>query len=173
VLRDPVDTRRMFATTGQGLYRTDDSGRHWSRLNTLVGNGYTVPIAQHPDRPERLLVGAAEQGPPAWRGPRGPRTGPFTASRYSRNVSDAGAHAWVLRSEDGGDTWQLLGDNGLPSGYAYMISGLAFSDDADVAFATYTDGTVYRTVDAGQSWAKVMDGPSETFGVVILPRADS
>ena len=162
----------MFATTGQGLYRTNDGGRFWSRLNTLVGNGYTVPIAQHPERPDRLLVGAAENGPPAWRGPRGPRTGPFTASRYSRNLNDGGANAWVLRSEDAGDSWQLLSDNGLPTAHPYMISGLAFDHDhPDVAFATYTDGGVFASTDAGQSWSKVMDGPAETFGVVILPRA--
>jgi len=169
LIRDPRSTERMFATTGQGLYRTVDGGRWWSRLNTLVGNGYTVPIAQHPSRPDRMLVGAAENGPPAWKGPRGPRTGPFTASRYSRNVNDNGANAWVLRSEDGGDTWQLLADNGLPSGQPYMISGLAFDPtNPDMAFATYTDGSVFGSVDAGQSWTNVMDGPSETFGLVLF-----
>lgn len=172
LIRDPRSTERMFATTGQGLYRTDDGGRFWSRLNTLVGNGYTVPIAQHPARPERLLVGAAENGPPAWKGPRGPRTGPFTASRYSRNLNDGGANAWVLRSDDSGDSWNLLSDNGLPTAHPYMISGLAIApDNPDVAFATYTDGGIYASTDAGQSWSKVMDGPSETFGLQILSRA--
>ena len=52
---------------------------------------------------------------PAWKGPKGPRTGPFTASRYSRDLSEqmGGAHAWVVRSDDGGNTWRTL-DNGLP-----------------------------------------------------------
>jgi len=78
----------------------------------------------------------------------------------------------VLRSGDSGDTWQLLSDNGLPTAYPFMISGLAIDPgNPDVAFATYTDGGVYGSVDTGQSWTKVMDGPSETFGVVILPRA--
>jgi photosystem II stability/assembly factor-like uncharacterized protein len=172
LIRDPRNTQRMFATTGQGLYRTDDGGRWWTRLDTLVGNGYTVPIAQHPNRPERILVGAAENGPPAWRGPRGPRTGPFTASRYSRNLNDGGAQAWVLRSENSGDRWQLLADNGLPPANPYMISGLAFDpDNPDLAFATYTDGGVYGSIDAGQSWTKLIGGPGETFGPVTLPRA--
>jgi hypothetical protein len=66
----------------------------------------------------------------------------------------------------------LLADNGLPTANAYMISGLAFDlDNPDVAFATYTDGGVYGSVDGGQSWTKLIDGPGETFGVLVLPRA--
>jgi len=63
LLRDPRDSLRMFATTGQGLYRTDNGGHWWTRLSTLVGNGYTVPIAQHPDRPQRLLVAPPRMDP--------------------------------------------------------------------------------------------------------------
>jgi photosystem II stability/assembly factor-like uncharacterized protein len=103
-------------------------------------------------------------------GPKGPRTGPFTASRYSRDLSEqvGGAHAWVLRSDDGGDAWRVL-DNGLPAGNPYMISGLAI-DPRDPArvLATYTDGSVYASTDAGDVWGKVMQGPAELFGVVIL-----
>jgi photosystem II stability/assembly factor-like uncharacterized protein len=170
LLRDPLRPRRVFATTGRGTYRTDDSGKQWKRLEYGIGGGYAVPIAMHPDRPERLLIGAAEQGPPAWKGPKGPRTGPFTASRYSRDLSEqvGGAHAWVLRTEDAGETWQTL-ENGLPAAYPYMISGLAIDPrDPDSVFATYTDGSVFASTDGGSSWTAIMHGPPEMFGVVLL-----
>jgi photosystem II stability/assembly factor-like uncharacterized protein len=142
----------------------------WTRLEYGIGGGYAVPIAQHATLPDRVFVGAAEQGPPAWMGPKGPRTGPFTASRYSRDLSQqvGGAHAWVLRSDDSGDTWRVL-DNGLPSAHPYMISGLAIDQgDAERVLATYTDGSVYASTDAGDSWRKVMQGPPELFGLVIV-----
>jgi photosystem II stability/assembly factor-like uncharacterized protein len=170
LLRDPRGADRMLATTGRGTYRTSDGGASWARLEYGIGGGYAVPIAQHATRPERVFVGAAEQGPPAWMGPKGPRTGPFTASRYSRDLSQqvGGAHAWVLRSDDGGDAWQVL-DKGLPSAHPYMISGLAIDPgDAESVFATYTDGSVYASTDAGDSWRKVMQGPPELFGLVIV-----
>jgi photosystem II stability/assembly factor-like uncharacterized protein len=170
LLRDPRGRERMLATTGRGTYRTDNSGASWTRLEYGIGGGYAVPIAQHPDRPERVYVGAAENGPPAWKGPKGPRTGPFTASRYSRDLSEqvGGAHAWVLRSDDGGDTWRVL-EQGLPGGNPFMISGLAIDPrDAERVFATYTDGSVYASTDSGESWRKIMQGPAELFGVVIV-----
>ncbi|MBV9600406.1 MAG: hypothetical protein JOZ87_26650 [Chloroflexi bacterium] len=170
LVRDPRRTERLFATTGRGTYRTDDGGQHWRRLEYGIGGGYAVPIALHPDGPERLFVGAAENGPPAWKGPKGPRTGPFTASRYSRDLSEqvGGAHAWVLRTEDAGETWHKL-ENGLPTEYPYMISGLAIDPaDPDAVYATYTDGSVFASSDAGSSWSKLMQGPPETFGIVLF-----
>jgi photosystem II stability/assembly factor-like uncharacterized protein len=160
----------MFATTGRGTYRTDDGGSHWTRLDYGIGGGYAVPIALHPSRPDRVFVGAAENGPPAWMGPKGPRTGPFTASRHSRDLSEklGGAHAWVVRSDDGGASWQTL-SSGLPPANPYMVSGLAIdARDADRVFALYTDGSVYGSSDAGDTWTRLMQGPSELFGMVIL-----
>jgi hypothetical protein len=50
-----------------------------------------------------------------------------------------------------------------------MISGLAINpNDPDVVFATYTDGGVFASTDAGSSWTKLMQGPTETFGVVLF-----
>jgi photosystem II stability/assembly factor-like uncharacterized protein len=170
LLRDPRRSERMFATTGRGTYRTDNGGANWTRLDYGIGGGYAVPIAMHSDEPERLFVGAAENGPPAWKGPKGPRTGPFTASRYSRDLSEqmGGAHAWAVRSEDGGNTWRTL-ENGLPPANPYMISGLTIDPrNPNCVFATYTDGSVFASTDAGSSWSKLMQGPRELFGMVIL-----
>jgi photosystem II stability/assembly factor-like uncharacterized protein len=170
IVRDPRSRDRMFATTGRGTYRTDDFGQTWTRLEYGIGGGYAVPIAVHRDEPDRLFVGAAENGPPAWKGPKGPRTGPFTASRYSRDLSEqlGGAHASVLRSDDAGASWRVL-EHGLPVANPYMISGLAIDPrNPDAVFATYTDGSVYCSTNAGDTWTKLMQGPPELFGLIIL-----
>ena len=99
-----------------GVYRTQDAGGHWTRLEYGMERGYAVPMAIHRDQPNRLFLGAAHNGPTAWAGPKAARTGPFTASRWSRDMfpQTGGAHAEVLRSDDYGDTWRKLG-NGLPA----------------------------------------------------------
>jgi photosystem II stability/assembly factor-like uncharacterized protein len=170
LLRDTRSRDRMFATTGRGTYRTDNGGGTWTRFEYGIGGGYAVPIAIHQTQPERLFVGAAEYGPPAWKGPKGPRTGPFTASRYSRDLTEqvGGAHAWVLRSDDGGTSWRKL-EHGLPVANPYMISGLTIDPhDPDAVLATYTDGSVFGSTDAGDTWTLVTQGPPELFGIVIV-----
>jgi hypothetical protein len=170
LLRDPRAHDRLLATTGRGTYITENLGQTWQRCEYGIGGGYAVPIAMHPEQPERIFVGAAEQGPPAWKGPKGPRTGPFTASRYSRDLSEqvGGAHAWVVRTTDGGATWSTL-TNGLPEANPYMISGLTIdARNPEVVFATYTDGSVFVSTDGGDSWSKLTQGPAELFGLVVV-----
>src|SRR5205823_10035832 len=62
VLRDPASLDRIYATTGQGLYITDDEGRRWTRPDYGLDQGYAVPMAIHPQMPNRLFLGAAEYG---------------------------------------------------------------------------------------------------------------
>src|SRR5262249_54154389 len=115
----------------------------------------------------RLFLGAAFHGPTAWKGPRAARTGPFTASRYSRDLlaQTGGALAEVLRSEDFGDTWTRL-QNGLPTANPSMISGVDINPlDPDMVFVTYTDGTLYTSDDAGDSWRQVLSVVDRLFGV--------
>ena len=74
--------------------------QHWKRLEYGFERGYAVIMTVHHDRPDRLFVGVAYNGPPAWAGPKAARTGPFTASRWSRDLfrETGGAHAGLLRS---------------------------------------------------------------------------
>jgi photosystem II stability/assembly factor-like uncharacterized protein len=170
VLRDPSSLDRLYAATGYGVFRTDDGGKWWRRLEYGMERGYAVPMAVHPERANRLFLGAAFHGPTAWKGPRAARTGPFTASRYSRDMlaQTGGALAEVLRSEDFGDTWSRL-QNGLPTASPSMISGVDINPlDPDMVFVTYTDGSLYTSDDAGDSWRQVLSGVDRLFGVRVL-----
>jgi hypothetical protein len=124
----------------------------------------------HPAKPDRLLLGAAEHGPPAWVGYRAARTGPFNSPRSSRDVTveTGGAHAAILLSEDRGATWRRLA-NGLPDGNPSMVSSVKFSpDDPDTMFVTYTDGSLYRSQDTGESWRQLLSGIERLYGVCVL-----
>jgi photosystem II stability/assembly factor-like uncharacterized protein len=169
VVRDPSSLDRIYAATGFGTYRTDDGGRSWKRLEYGMERGYAVPLAVHSEKPNRLYVGAGFNGPPAWAGPKAARTGPFTASRWSpdRFPETGGALSEVLRSDDYGDTWRKLG-GGLPAANPYMISGIDISPlDPDMVFVTYTDGTLYASEDAGETWRLILSGIDRLFGVRV------
>jgi len=170
VVRDPASLERIYACTGFGLYLTDNYGQSWQRCQYGLDRGYAVPLAIHPAKPDRLLLGAAEYGPPAWFGPRAARTGPFNSPRAShdRTQETGGAHAAILLSEDRGASWRRL-TAGLPDGNPYMVSSVQFApDDADTMYVTYTDGTLYRSQDAGESWRQLLSGIDRLYGVCVL-----
>lgn len=169
VLRDPSNLERIYASTGFGVFRTDDYGRLWKRLEYGMERGYAVPMAVHPEKPNRLFLGAGYYGPTSWAGAKAARTGPFTASRWSldRFKETGGALSEVLRSDDSGETWRKLA-GGLPSANPYMISGVDINPmDPDMVFATYTDGSLYESEDAGESWRLILSGVERLFGVKV------
>jgi hypothetical protein len=102
VVRHPERLDTIYATSGLGTYRSDDAGGAWTGLDRGMPLRYSVLLAVHPGAPDRLFLGAAEYGPPAWKGHRTPRPGPFNNGRYSRDVSDqvGGAHCTIFRSDD-------------------------------------------------------------------------
>lgn len=167
VVRDPSSLERIYAATGFGTFRTENGGQRWERLEYGFERGYAVPMSVHPARANRLFLGVAYNGPTAWAGPKAARTGPFTASRWSRDMfaQTGGAHAGVLRTEDFGASWVRM-RNGLPEENPYMISGVDISpDDPDTVFATFTDGSAYASDNGGNSWRQIVSGIDRLFGV--------
>jgi hypothetical protein len=171
---DPSDTDRIYATTGRGTYRTDDNGRHWRLLEYGLQSTtrYSMPVAIDPSRPERLFVGfASHGGPPSWKGYRPARVGLYWTSRYSRDTSerDNGAGSMVLRTRDGGDSWEVL-TCGLPPEHAYMVCGLQINPgNPDQVFVAYTDGSVYESRDGGESFVRILEGIEKLVGLRLEP----
>ena len=171
ILRDVERPERLYVTTGQGLYITDDLGRTWTRPDYGLDQGYAVPLAIHPEVPNRIFLGAAEYGPAAWPGFRYARTGPFNSPRSTRDRSGetGGARSAVVRSDDKGATWRRLG-GGLPQSKFEMVSGVVVNpSDPDNLFVTYTDGQVYTSTDAGENWELLLETRDRLYGIVVAP----
>ena len=170
VMRHPTRLETLFASTGIGTYQTNDGGKNWLKCEYGMGRAYAIPMANHPSVPERIFLGAAENGPASWPGYRTVRAGPYNTVKFSRNLSaqTGGAKTQILRSDDAGKTWNRL-EAGLPAGHAHMTCGFAsWPEDADTLCVGYTDGSVYATHDGGQRWRQLDLPESKLYGVRLM-----
>jgi len=170
VTRHPTKLGTLFASTGIGTYRTDDGGRQWEKCQYGMGRAYAIPMANHPAVPDRLFLGAAENGPTSWKGYRTVRAGPYNTIKFSRDTSaeSGGAKTQILRSDDAGKTWEFL-NNGLPASYEHMTCGFAaHPDDSNTLCVAYTDGSIYASNDAGENWRRLLVSAPKLYGVRLM-----
>ena len=170
VTRHPSRLETIYVSTGIGTYRSDDGGKFWSKLDYGMGRAYAIPMTNHGAAPDRLFLGAAENGPTSWKGFRTVRAGPYNTIRFSRDTSEAvgGAKTQILRSEDGGGSWSFL-KNGLPAGHVHMTCGFAHHPlDSNSLCVAYTDGSIYATNDGGENWRQLQVSENKLYGVRLM-----
>ncbi|HLH22303.1 MAG TPA: hypothetical protein VK066_07255 [Chloroflexota bacterium] len=148
IVVDPVDPRTIVIATGghdyragrapgRALYRSTDAGETWSPVGLEFEHEYAVPLVMHP-RDHRVLCSAVAKGQPGrpWQRP-------------------TGAESLIIRSTDGGDTWQPL-DVGSTEATKGFPEALAFAaDESDRLFAGYRGGDLLSSPDGGTSWTKL------------------
>ncbi len=171
--RHPTRLETLFASTGIGTYQTNDGGKYSSKCEYGMGRAYAIPMANHPSVPDRIFLGAAENGPATWAGYRTVRAGPYNTVKFSRNATaqTGGAKTQILRSDDAGKSWNKL-TKGLPAGTEHMTCGFAtHPDDANTLCVGYTDGSVYATNDGGASWRRLLVSQPKLYGVRLIAAA--
>ena len=137
----PSDPRRLFMSTGVGVYRSDDGGGSWEKLTgTDFPIGYPDHLILSPRDEETVFVAGASTSPDVWR-----------QTHAAKSV--------VMCSRDGGAHWQLSAD-GLPVGGRAAIEAMsvAIAGDSYELFLANTDGDVYASGDEGGSWNKIASG---------------
>ena len=173
VMRHPTRLETLLASTGIGTYQTNDGGKNWTKCEYGMGRAYAIPMTNHPAAPDRIFLGAAENGPASWPGYRTVRAGPYNTVKFSRNLSaqNGGARTQILRSDDAGRTWSRL-EAGLPSGHDHMTCGFAAEPtDPNTLCVGYTDGSVYATRDGGNHWQPLKVPESKLYGVRLMTAA--
>jgi hypothetical protein len=170
VMRHPTRLETLFASTGIGTYQTNDGGKNWVKCEYGMGRAYAIPMTNNSAVPDRIFLGAAENGPASWPGYRTVRAGPYNTVKFSRNVSaqNGGAKTQILRSDDAGKSWKRL-EAGLPAGHEHMTCGFAARpEDANTLCVAYTDGSVYATCDGGDHWRRLRVTESKLYGVRLM-----
>ena len=168
---DAESKRPVFlAATNIGLYRSFDPTRGWQRLP--YGSGLdprTTSIATDPQYPETIWVGTASSGllvtrngGKQWQRVSGvPTEAPINAIAWDTkrpNYLYVGTKQAFYRSQDGGASWSRRGGN-LPFGdFTSILINPRNSDEIFVGNAYQTGeigGGVYRTLNAGSTWARI------------------
>lgn len=118
---DPTNTDHLYAGGGNfyvpriygDLWESHDKGVNWTRTGLV--NTIVNDLLIHPDQPDILYAGCG----------------------YSANYQDP-----VLKSTDGGDTWQVM-EQGLPNKTTRLLS--IWAADPDQTFAVGWDGLIVHT----------------------------
>jgi photosystem II stability/assembly factor-like uncharacterized protein len=127
---------RLGKAPGKALYRSADGGETWRPTGASFEQEYSVPLVLHPTNPKVALAGLSNGTPGAWKRP-------------------SGAEALLVRTTDGGDTWQSVGGDALDGGKAMAI-GIAFDPvEPSNVYAALHDGHVLASSDGGDSWARL------------------
>ncbi len=138
VIQDPFTF--YFGSTGGGVWKTRDGGATWLNISDgYFRTGSVGAIAVAPSDPNVIYVGMGEAA--------------------IRGVMTSHGDG-VYKSTDAGETWEHIG-----LGKARQISRIAVHpDDPDVAFvgvqgspyAPTEERGVYRTLDGGSSWERIL-----------------
>ncbi len=168
---DAESQRPVFlAATNMGLYRSFDPTVGWQRLP--YGSGLdprTTSIATDSQHPQTIWVGTASSGVlvtrdggKLWQRVSGvPSEAPINAIAWDTkrtNYLYVGTKQAFYRSQDGGKSWSRRGGD-LPFGdFTSILINPRNSDEIFVGNAYQTSeygGGVYRTLNAGSTWARI------------------
>ncbi len=128
------------ANEQRGVFRSTDGGKNWQKILYVNDEVGVVDLVMDPTNP-RILYAST------WRVIRTP---------YSLESGGEGSKLW--KTTDGGDHWQAISENqGMPKP-PLGISGISVSQsnpDNLYAIIEATDGGVFRSSDAGETWKRV------------------
>ncbi len=160
----------MLAATNVGLYRTSDPLKGWQRLPYSAGfDPRSTCIATNPQHPEVIWVGTSasgvlvsRDGGQSWKQSAGiPTDAPVNTVVQDPKRPErvyVGTKAAFYASHDGGATWNRRGGN-LPFGdFTSILINTHNTDEIFVGNAYQNGevgGGVYRTLNAGKTWARI------------------
>lgn len=134
---DPRQPGALWGASFEGVLHSVDRGEHWTKVEVPAPFGPTVSEVQVDPRDPRVVYVAGFEG----------------------------SQLRLLRSADGGSTWQYR-DTGL--GFNFLLS-LAIDPAAPSTLFAGTNTGLYRSQDSGQTWTRLPGFQSQVNDVVTAP----
>ena len=164
----PDDAQRIIAGTDSGIYRSNNNGVDWEKMDSPFDDLQIWSVAVDPSDPDTLFAGTR---PNAFRSKSGGKSWehldigvvdpcPIGIARTTNIIVDprdsrtvwAGVEVdGMFKSLDGGDNWVHLPELG-PDPFYGDIHGMALRSATDGAFFTSTPYGVSISTDEGESW---------------------
>jgi photosystem II stability/assembly factor-like uncharacterized protein len=150
IIVDPRDANKVFvAALGhaygpnqeRGVFRSKDGGKSWQKILFKDENTGAIDLAFEPGNPRTIYASLWQTRRPPW-------------SIYAPSY---GPGSGLYHSNDGGDHWEQVTGNGLPSEGLGRI-GIAFAPSNPKRIFLIVDakeGGLYRSDNSGQSWQRV------------------
>ncbi len=129
------------ASEDRGVFRSTDGGKSWKKILYENDRAGAEDLAIDPRDPKTMYATIWDVFRTPW------------------SLSSGGPASHLYKSVDGGETWKDLTRNpGLPAGTDGKI-GVAVSADSKRIYAMVENenGGIFRSEDAGATWAKVND----------------
>lgn len=138
-----VEADEYIASTGGGLYRTQDAGRSWIRLDKDLDHTYFREAFASGGR---LYAAAARSAPPAWGGSKG-------------------ADAALFESTDGSDTFRSVLYPGQPKDF--ILAWASLDAEPERILAGTRSGHVLLRNSHGE-WEKIGSIPSAIHSLSVV-----
>jgi photosystem II stability/assembly factor-like uncharacterized protein len=184
---DPVNQNLVYAgTSAAGVFRSADGAATWTQINGGLLNLSVESVVVDPATPGIVYAGTANgvfkstDAGVSW----------FTASvglsntiihalaidPVSTSTVYAGTDSGVFKSVNGGAAWQPA-SAGVPAPQIIHFIAIDPSQPSTIYLAKASGGLVFRSTDAGQTWADVSDGlprfPTFASSLAVSPTAPS
>lgn len=167
---DPSHPGSIYAGTSSGLFKSTNTGDHWSLVRTTAAV-HRVEI--DPRNASVLYLGLADgvlastDGGSTWS--NGDLKSAVTALAASTlGPLYAGTEHGVFRSTDGGATWEPA-NAGIDRAWVYAL--LVDPDTPSTVYAgtvgKFDEGGVLRSTDAGATWKRLADGSVRALALSI------
>ena len=132
-----ADSPRLWQQNHCGVYRSDDGGASWERLDgNGLPSGFGFALALHPRDPDTAFVVPMEG---------------------AENRVTSGGRLGVYRTSDGGATWTRPLD-GLPDRAWTGVLREGMASDAFEPLGVYVgtqSGSVFASTDEGETWTEI------------------
>jgi len=173
---------------GEGVLKSTDGGQTWTSINNGLTNLYIGTLDMHPDNPDILLAGAANNayrenagvflttnGGQSWTRVREEEAHSVAFSPSNPMIAYAGNPYMIFRSTDGGFTWDMVlpdegwGSPGIEAGFP--IDFEVDPRNPDRIFANNYGGGNFLSEDGGRTWKDASVGYTGSImrGLAVSP----